>query len=45
MNVCCLNCGIYFGELDDDTANFCSKKCERSFLEYLKKNKRGAYCI
>jgi len=34
VSVCCLNCGRYFGE--PGSGNFCSKECERAFIENLK---------
>lgn len=35
MHVCCLYCGVYFGELSDDS-DFCSDDCEKKFMERLK---------
>jgi len=35
MSVCCLNCGSYLDE--PGSGNFCSKECERAFIEDLKK--------
>lgn len=37
MNVCCLNCGNYFGELDEDNSDFCSKECEKAFIQHLER--------
>lgn len=40
MSVTCLNCGevlVVYYEADFDTWNFCSRKCEDEFTEYIKK--------
>jgi len=34
MNVCCLNCGQYFGEFDSRD-NFCCDDCENKFIKDL----------
>lgn len=36
MSVCCVNCGIYFGEYDTEVKTFCCNKCEKQFLKDLK---------
>lgn len=36
MNVCCVNCGTYFGEFIENNNDFCSPECEQEFITYLK---------